>query len=271
MVTNVTRMPITKFGNIAIRKASESDPWGVCLALYGPPGVGKTTAAGKISLVSEGSPVLFLDAEGGTRSISHLNKCDVAQVGTWPELVSVSQQIMAQKKDCQWKTIVIDNMSEIQAINVKSIVGDRIPQIQDWGKTTADMLNFTRLWRDFARFNSVNVILIAWASPSKEEFNGIEITKQDVAFTPSLARQFPGIVDIVGHLTVEQNQTRTLSFAPSNRTAAKFRRSGDENAVKIPLIIKFGEQHNPLGDIITTLRTGTPWPAEKYAIKEQPK
>lgn len=257
---------------IKITPAKElvSTEWGMCIALYGSPGVGKTTTAGKLAYSPYASPVLFLDEEGGTHVIKHIPNVDIAAIGNWAELSRVSGEITRLGSNCPYKTIVIDNMTEVQAMNLKAVAGTGTPQIQHYNQSTAELLHFTRQWRDFARFNGINVVFIAWTSPEEDNSSGIKIIKQDVGFTPSLARQFPGIVDIVGFLSVEGSQgVRVLSFAPSNRTAAKFRRAADDVSMKIPLTIKFNDRMSPLEDIIGTLKGGLPWPSEKYQLKSQ--
>lgn len=254
---------------IPVKPVSELPEWGICMAIYGPPGVGKTTTAGKVAYSDFASPAVILDAEGGVRSITHIPNLDQIEVKDWNELSRVSGAIIQAGKDSPWKTVIIDNMSEIQNLNLRHHTGGDIPEFKHWNRNTTDILQFTRAWRDFARFNAVNVIFIAWSTPEADESTGIKIIKQDVGFSPSLARQFPGIVDIVGFLTVETpSGLRILTFAPSNRSAAKFRRSNTEYAAKIPLVIKFDDKLNPLADIIGTLRGGLQWPSEKYSKRE---
>jgi hypothetical protein len=257
-----------RFGGIPIRRVSEvATDWGMCMAIYGPPGVGKTTFAAGAAQSALGSPVLFLDAEGGIRSISHDQTIEVIEVHDWATLIKFNQELMKTPPDqIPWKTIVLDNMSEFQAVSLRRIVaGNEMAQIQDWGRCTQDMLLLTRFYRDLARVKGVSVILIAWETPDKDESTGI--VKRDVGFTPSLARQFPGIVDIVGYLEVMNDPpkyTRCLSFAPSPRTAAKFRRSRNENAMEIPYMIWYGADDNPMADLLATLKGGAKWPKQKY-------
>ena len=255
------------FAGLTVRQATEESPAGISMAIYGAPGVGKTTLAAQASLSEYGGRVLFLDAEGGTRSISHLDNVDVIDIHDWAQFGKVTNVLANPNEACEWGTIVLDNMSEYQAVNLKHIVGKDIPQIQHWGQSTNDMLYVTRLYRDLARKRGFNVFYIVWEAPEKDEASGI--IKRDVGFTPSLARQFPGIIDIVAYLTVEADQTRVLSFAPSPRTAAKFRRSRSEAARDIPLVLYYNAEDLPMIDLLATLKGGQAWPTGKYTRKTQ--
>src|SRR5688572_21297820 len=56
------------------------------MMIYGPPGVGKTVLCGSAAEVIEMSPVLFVDVEGGTLSVSAQGfDCDVVRVTTWQQ------------------------------------------------------------------------------------------------------------------------------------------------------------------------------------------
>jgi hypothetical protein len=156
-------------------------------------------------------------------------------------------------------------MSEIQAVVLRSLTAEA-PQIQHYMQATVAMLALTRTMRDIARKQNINTILIAWDAPEKDESTGV--VKRDVGFTPSLARQFPGIVDIVGYLTVVNDPpryTRKLSFAPSPTTAAKFRRSRNERASQIPYELFYNlDDSNPMVDLLATMRGGVAFPKDKY-------
>lgn len=254
-----------KIPGLTIRKATEMEDWGVCIALYGPPGVGKTTRAADLADSEYGAPLVIVDAEGGTRAISDRSDIDVIDIKSWNDLGRFTSAIR-KMSPIPWKTIVFDNLSEYQSLCLRNATqGDLTPQIQHYGQATNEMLGFIRLYRDLARTEHVNIIFIAWEAPEKDEYTGR--IKRDVGFTPSLARQFPGIIDIVGYMTARNNPpryTRVLDFAPSPITAAKMRRSNNEHAKNIPLQIEFSMEQKPLVDIVNTLRGGLPWPTAKY-------
>lgn len=255
---------IDTLGKFKLRPATIPPASGMCIAIYGAPGTGKTTLAAQAALSDLGKPVLVIDAEGGSRAIAHMKDVYIADVKTWQEVVDVSNTVANTKNE--FKTVVLDNMSEFQQMNLKRIVGNGLPQIQHYGQNTNEMLGFVRLWRDIARDSGLNVIFIAWESPEKDESTGI--IKRDLGFTPSLAKQFPGIIDLVGYLTVDNSGTRILSFAPSTRTAAKFRRSQSEVAMQIPLTLYYGLNENPLVDLLNTLKGQLDWPTGKYLKKQ---
>lgn len=262
-ITKSFGVPMESLGRFKLRPATTPPESGMCIALYGTPGVGKTTLAAQAALSPLGSPVIIIDAEGGTRAVAHMDNVQVPEgIRTWKDIIDISD-ILARGGH-PFKTVVLDNMSEFQSWNMKSIVGDKLPQIQDWGRNTNELLNFSRLWRDISRDTGVNVIFIAWESPEEDSSSGVKIIKRDLGFTPSLAKQFPGLIDIVGHLTVNPSGLRVLNFSPSNRSAAKFRRSQTEVAMQIPLQLTYGLNEFPMVDLLNTLKGGEPWPKGKY-------
>lgn len=261
----VVAPPVQQLGRLTVKSATNLGTWGVCLAIYGPAGAGKTPISARVSETEWGGRVLDLDAEGGARSITHMKNVDVTEIKKWDDIEEATANIirLTQVGKSPWGTIMLDNLSEYSAMCMTSIAGSNIPQIQDWGKMTAKILNLVRVYRDFARTTGVNVIFIAWSAADVDE--NTKLVRQGVGFNPGIASKFPGILDIVGYLTVESGtQNRILSFAPSPRTDAKFRRALNENAAKIPLVIKFNESHNVLGDILATLKGGVAWPTERY-------
>jgi hypothetical protein len=169
-------------------------------------------------------------------------------------------------------TIILDNDSELLSLCIRWVCthvdrGPTIkaidrPDIKDWSTVTAQMLALTRRLRDFARNSGTNVFIIAWEAPEKDESQG-GLIKRDLAFNPAFARQLPGIVDIVGRITVK-GAWRELSFEPTSTTASKFRRGGDEHAMQVPSVIRYQEKDRPIVDILACLKGGKPWPKAKY-------
>lgn len=83
------------------------------MLVYGDPGEGKTVLAGSADEVPEMRPVLIVDVEGGTRSISERNpEVHVVRVLTWKELQKVYDELQSGRTD--YRTVVLDSLTEIQ-------------------------------------------------------------------------------------------------------------------------------------------------------------
>lgn len=250
----------TSFGGLQVIRASDIE-YGFCGAIYGQAGTGKTTLAATAADTELGAPLAILDAEGGASVVAHRSDIDIVPMGKWSDFEDFRKTV---SKDCPWKTLVFDNMSEINTMRQRSLASDGMLTIQQHGKVTADMLDMVRFYRDLSRFRGINVIFIAWETSVKNESGG-EI-KRGVKFTPALAEAFPGIVDFVGYLKVEPklpNWGRILDLSPNPRLDSKFRRSGNSAAMQIPFQIP-----NPsLADIIDTVKGGKPWPKDKYDLE----
>lgn len=260
-----------------IKRASQLGEWGVNCILYGPPGVGKTTLAVQAADCEYGAPVLVVDAEGGARAFSHREDIYVASVTDedrrgFAELKDIygdlEKRSLTADDGAPFKTIIVDNLSEITSMCVNHIVrtvsrnvsqADR-PDLHDWQDVTAEMLTFVRNFRDYARNTGTNVFFIAW------DRVGETTQFRELGVNPALAQKLPGVVDIVGVLRVKGKDRREVSFEASNSTRAKFRRSGAEAANQVPTVIEyqFGT-HRPMIDILNTLKGGMPWPTAKYA------
>jgi phage nucleotide-binding protein len=236
---------------------------GFFLMLYGPGGAGKTRTAGKLARYAP--MAAHLDAEGGASSLADLveeGKVDSYDAVSWKNLEDTRKQM--ERDPGSYRTIILDNMSEIQAVAMRSITTAAKPEIQQYLICTAYMLEMIRGWREIARKHGINVIMTAWDETEKDELDGM--IKKRVQFTPSLASKVPGLITMVGHLTVPSatSTTRMLSFAPSTRTDAKFRIAPNGPAKDIPLQLWFGDDANPLADMLATVREGKKFPADRY-------
>lgn len=268
-----------------IVKATEQGSWGVCFLLYSTSGAGKTTLAGSAANSKEhGAPVLFIDAEGSTRVVSDREDIDVIPINdlesgrggyAWPRILEVADDLAAGKHGLdRYKTVVFDNLSEyndaclrwvVRTFNRPNIKPQDRPDQNDWGKSTAEMLMFVRRMRDYGRNSGTNIVFIAWEMAQMNDL-GQQIGER-LMFNPGLSKKLPGIVDSVGFLRVVDGKTgqRELTFAASERTDAKFRRSGTEIASRIPDVMRWTNKEDcPLPSILATLRANTEFPTAKY-------
>lgn len=265
-----------------IIKANQQGAWGVCLGAFGPIDVGKTTFLTDAADSPYGSPLLMLDVEGGARSIAHRDDVDIIPITnegdtgfqhlrSWINDI-VAGKVMQPDTGKPYQSILLDNVSDIVGLAVRHIMRtvnrniamtDR-PDQNDWGKVNVDLILLIRSLRDYARVSGVNVFFALGEAPEKNEITGV--VKRDIRANPSFAGQFPGMIDMVGLITFQNNdEIREITFKSSDKTAARFRRSGNDPALVIPHTIKYRREQKPIVDILATLRGGQPWPTEKYS------
>src|SRR5262245_27807289 len=210
-----------------VRRASDlMGSWGTCIGIYGPVGAGKSTLAAQAADSPHAGKVLVIDAEGGARAYGDRDDIDVIPVpdsddrhvdGMGFQIVeAVLNDLVAGRLKCG--TVIVDNMSELNAYctyDTLRTYGRNIdrkdrPDQKDWNTTTSRMLLLTRRFRDFSQATGTNVIFVAWDRLQEDRVTNI--AKKDMAFNPALANQFPGLIDVVGYLTITGKGKRRLSF-----------------------------------------------------------
>lgn len=230
--------------------------------MYGQGGAGKTTLAASAADSEYGARYLHCDAEGGVSAVEDKSNVEVVEIFKYADFKKLTDEV--SKHDFPFKSIGFDNMVEIVGLCLEEITGNSRDQveIQEWGKMTREILFRVRMLRDAARKNGVNVFLMAWDADEKDDRG---VIKKDLAFTPALRKEYPGIVTVIGHVAVTNDPNkRMLNFAPSPRTVSKFRRAASSAAQKIPFQIYYGMDKLPMPDILAVLRGGKEWPASKY-------
>lgn len=236
--------------------------------MYGQAGGGKTPVAAEAVFSEWASPMLYVDIEGGTRSITHLKRSkvgenlDVVTISRWAQVERLMPELKKGPKVHGFKGVVFDNCSELHDMRKVQEVGvSDNPSQPDWGIINRDFLKFVEDAKDLARNHGMIVFLLCWDVDDKQENGKV---KKHVAFTPQIQNTLPGKVDVIGHLSVAPDQSRLLSFKQGPLTVSKFRRSMDSNEQKIPLEIKFNRNNRLFADILEVIKGGGNWPADKY-------
>lgn len=130
--------------------------------IYGDTGVGKTQLAGSASDFEVMSPVLMIDVEGGSLTLSG-KKIDIFRPEGWQDMQEVYNVL--RNEDHGYQTVVIDSLTEIQRkLSLGFIMGEleegadgyhdlsrtTPPDRQDWLRTGEQMRKFIRAFRDLA-------------------------------------------------------------------------------------------------------------------------
>lgn len=255
----------TEIAGIRIQRPSEvAQESGAMITIAGPPDVGKTTMASYAQDSPYGAPVAFIDCEAGVRSIVHRDDIGILECKTWSE---VDKLVTAFKRRCEFKTLILDNISELLEMCLDSLTTG-IPTFSEHYKpATSMMIDLVHRLKAVARLHGTNIIILGWVDDIKVEGKVVRTT---IALNPKTARRFAGTVDILGHMEFTKDfNTRVLNFQAGSSTDIRFRRSKLEPSRQVPLHIPHKESDRVICDLLAVMRGNEPWPTEKYT-KQQP-
>jgi phage nucleotide-binding protein len=218
----------SSLGGLQIGKVKELEP--TCsVMIYGDYGAGKTVLCGSADDSPMMRKVLLVDIEGGTKSLrKRYPNVEVVSPRTWPEIQNVYDALLSGAYD--YRTVVLDSLSEIQYLNMMWIMEDKEKQGDDekegweeYRQSLKTMRRFVRAFRDLP----INTIFTALAKTDQ--------TKQGKRNTsPSFSGQFKnevgGLLDEVYYLYVKEikegndvKQKRLLLTTRTESTVAKSR------------------------------------------------
>ena len=188
-----------KLGNLKLLLASEvKQAWGLNILIYGKPGVGKTTLCATAQDSPYGRNVLYVDLEGGTMSISDREDIAIFRPTKWEDLRELHKALL-DGVDAPYQTVVVDSLTEVQTMALKSITtADQITQ-QQWGLTNNRVLDFVRAMRGLTHSKGINTFFTALVREQKDEQTGAVTVGP--ALTPGAALNVEAAVDSMGYLT----------------------------------------------------------------------
>lgn len=193
-------------GGLEVAPVQERSSW-YNMLIYGDSGTGKTTLAGSADAVPAMRPVLVVDIEGGTESLKHsYPNVEVVRVKSWKEMQVVYDALYDGDHD--YKTVILDSLTEIQKFNMNDIMSQVIqkrpdldpdvPSMREWGKNLEQIRKFVRGFRDL----EIHTIFTALAKTEKNEKTGIRTTKPSLS--GKMADEIAAFLDVVGYYYVKQ-------------------------------------------------------------------
>jgi phage nucleotide-binding protein len=213
--------------------------------VYGEPGAGKTYLAGTAQDSSDTRPILFLDVEGGVVTLRKRKDVDVIRVRSIDEVEKVHNQLfLAADKDRYYKTVIIDSVTELQKLDMRTVmkaaydrnpdkVDPDVPSQREWGKSRERMTRIIRGFKDLP------LHFIATAMLGSELDEASNTTLYHPAFPGKLRGEVPGYFDVVGYLATKQSGEeviRTLQVAKTRRVVAKDRTDSLGTLIESPTI-----------------------------------
>ena|SRR3990167_1777407 len=248
---------------------SEAKDFGINWWLVGPPGATKTSLAATLGDHPRGRDVLVLDGEGGSGVLQEFgNHIKVIPITTWPHLLEIYTNLVEQ--DHNYKTIIIDNMTEFNKISIRhaqdtsddpSEKDPNRPTLRAYLGSSNQMGNMIRKFRDLGSIKGMNVVFCSWIAREQDQISGAITYEVDLG--RSLQSQVPGIVDVVGYLSRNDEGTPILKLvADRQHPTIKFRRRNSA-AWTIPDEI----EQPTLAPVLEVMKEGTLW---EEAIKMYP-
>lgn len=223
-------------GGLDVSKAQERSDW-LNMMIYAPSGWGKTTMGGSAQAVEGMSPVLSIDAEGGSESLRHsYPDVEVVRIKSWEQSVNVYSDIYYQVSNgtFPYNTILIDSLNEYQKYSMLSIMemvvrehperDIEVPSKREYLINLEQMRRMVRGFRDL----EVHTIFTCLSSSYRDDLTGK--VNNEPLLTGKFQKEVPALIDEVwfGYkrqigVGDEAEMTRFLLTDSTDTTIAKSR------------------------------------------------
>ena len=223
------------------------------MMMHGPAGVGKTTMLATANLHKLTAPILIINVEGGMLSITDTEAIglkeppDVVDLESFDHLEEIFWYLA--KGDHPYRSVGIDSLSELQVVNLESIVKKLVGKSSstgakreslddvwqdDYGTSTQQLRRMVRKFRDLP----MHVFFTCHSTSTQDKDKNEEVHPM---LTPKLRTSVMGYLDVVGFMytTTEEDEdgeesvVRQLLCRPFGKWVAKDRSPGERLGLQI--------------------------------------
>jgi hypothetical protein len=245
------RLTIGSIGGLTVRPPSKKLSY-LNTMIYGESGVGKTLLGGMAAFVPEMSPLLVIDIEGGTHTLSHLDTDQILVVPDpdeqralrWTDIQKIYDDLYRGRHP--FKTVMVDSGTEAQALNIGHLLGydekiniaADLPKFDEWNETTTQMRRFFRAFRDLKMHFICTALTYESPDPRSAKSDHPRMIIRP-SFTQKLRSEVPAFFDTVLYMYSKVNgpaNTRYVQTDKDNYVSAKCRIPGIKRAIQDPTI-----------------------------------
>lgn len=200
----------------------------VNLLVYGESGIGKTVLCGTAADYELTAPLLIVDCEGGTASLSKRKNVDVKHARTLIDVQTIFNELFMHNEGW-YNTVAVDSLTDIQDVDMRYIMKETkanaknpenvdidVPSPREYGKSRTHMRTIVRGFRDLP----MNTIITCLDAEIREEGKPTRIRPN---LPGKLQGEIPGFMDVVGYYYKDNDNNRMLQLAGTRKVIAKTR------------------------------------------------
>jgi phage nucleotide-binding protein len=219
-----------------IYKASEIKAKKGTYLIYGPPGMGKTTALKYLP-----GNTLVLDVDRTSQVLHGCENIDIAEVDnidTFKAWTDILSDLIANYKG-KYDNIAVDNISELERCILSSLGKEGknkgVPSQGDYQYTQFKLVNSIRYLKNVGS----NIFLTAWEKTDQfQDASGTQYSRSFPQISDKIVNNICGLCDVVAKIAVNSDGERGFIMAATNSTYAKNQLDNRKGCLQNELIME---------------------------------
>lgn len=203
--------------------------------VYGPPGMGKTTALKYLP-----GETLVLDVDRTSKVLqgcSHIDIVEVDNMHTWKDWEVLVQELYNSYRGV-YDNICVDNISELERCILSDLGAQGknmgVPAQGDYQKMQFRMVNSLRYMKNL----NCNIVWTAWEMTDLyTDANGQQFNRSFPQINAKVMNNVCGLCDVVARLVVNKEGERGFILTASNSTYAKNQLDDRKGCLQSELIV----------------------------------